>query len=339
MSGMSPTHPKNIETRLSHLRRLTQPFLSWGLGLLVIALLGYYLYRNREKLAQATAAPPGIFFILTGLIVGTMLARAWQLRLMLGSMGTHIPIRRALTLTLSSQVLNCLPLRPGTLAQAVALKKENSFKYATYAALFLGQILVIFLGAGILGIVALLASGRLLAPESRLILTMLATGIAVPLLVFHIPRAFTVARRTWVQRALGDFFAGLRRLRDNRAQFAIVLAVTLIKLFLTALRLRVAAIPFGIDVTFVSCVVLACITQVSFLVSFTPGGVGIRQFLTASVALVVGLRFDDGLLLSSLDHAVAIILTFALGVPAVLQLLRGKRSKEAILLNGQASNV
>ena len=85
-------------------------------------------------------------------------------------------------------------------------------------------------------------------------------------------------------------------------------------------------IALDVNAGFLSCLLLGTVTQVSFLISVTPGSLGMRQVLVGAAAVLMDFEFELGVFASGLDHAVVIIIEVIVGLPSVLMLFYTKRS-------------
>ncbi|MCQ3814222.1 MAG: flippase-like domain-containing protein [Acidimicrobiia bacterium] len=86
-------------------------------------------------------------------------------------------------------------------------------------------------------------------------------------------------------------------------------------LLISALRLGLAVTALGIPIRPTQAVALSVAGALTVAIGFFPGGLGLREALLAGLSPLVGLEFDTGVLLSSVDRLVWLsFLAIACGV-------------------------
>ena len=65
-------------------------------------------------------------------------------------------------------------------------------------------------------------------------------------------------------------------------------------------------------VTYTACLLFSAAVAITRLVSITPGAIGIREFLIASIAHLLGFQFNDALIASSIDRLLDLIIVATL---------------------------
>jgi len=307
--------------------RAAKRVLVWVAGTALIAYLAWYLLDRREQFSQALDLTPLTVGGVAGLVLLTMALRAAQFRIMLSLVGARVSLRRAAVLVLAGQFVNCLPIRAGTVLQAALLKREESLKYALFASVLTGRVMLTLLVAGIFGGAGLLLFRPSLGPTSSVLFVFFAAAAVGPLILLAIPKRLVEARRTRLQKALHDLLAGWERLRSGGWQLAAIMAMTLCRLLAMTGRLWLCFGSFRADVGFAHCLALAAVVQVSFLTNITPGGLGQRQVLVSAAAAACGLSYREAMFASSLDHGLAIMVTLVVGLPSLMLLLYGRRDR------------
>jgi uncharacterized membrane protein YbhN (UPF0104 family) len=235
----------------------------------------------------------------------------------------------SLNLTFSGQLLNYLPLRPGTLMQAVILKKESSLNYSSYASMFTARVLVVFVSAGILGVFGLVFSGAIWQRQSQVLTAFFAAATVLPMLVFFIPRGIAARRKGPLGKALFDFLSGWEMLRRHWPAMLGSIGMAMVAIISTGMRMWLCFVALKLESSFVACITFAAIIQFVFLVSITPDGLGLREILVAGVAAIMGFTYEHGMFASSLEHGITIIVTALTGLPSLLVILYGRRRRLA----------
>ena len=108
---------------------------------------------------------------------------------------------------------------------------------------------------------------------------------------------------------------------DRSAGLAVsIIAVEACWLLISALRLGLAVTALGVPIRPTQAVALSVAGALTVAIGFFPGGLGLREALLAGLSPLIGLEFDTGVLLSSVDRLVW--LSFLAVASGVLVLIR-----------------
>jgi uncharacterized membrane protein YbhN (UPF0104 family) len=296
-----------------------------GAGLALAGYIGYYLFERRGEFGRALELRPEVLALLAGLVLVGLALRAWQFQMMVRVVGAGISYGRAAQLILAGLVMNLVPLRFGTIMRAASLKRENQVRYASFASMHLGEVLVLVMSTGVLGLAGLLFGGAAGRAEATVLGGLFAGAIVVSAAVLHTPRAWVDERRTRVHRFLHGVLSGWETLRTARRALAVILLARVAGTLLGVWRLWLAFGSLGVEAGFFRCLILSAVMQLVLLVSFTPAGFGLRELVVAAAAVATGLTFEQGLFASTLDHAVALAVMLLAGVPSLVLLAARRR--------------
>ena len=128
---------------------------------------------------------------------------------------------------------------------------------------------------------------------------------------------------------VGGLIAGIAATKLFRttapAQRSAGLAVSIIVveagwLLISALRLGLAVTALGVSISPIQAVALSVAGALTVAIGFFPGGLGLREALLAGLSGLIGLEFDTGVLLGSVDRLVW--LSFLAVASGVLLLVR-----------------
>jgi len=297
-----------------------------ALGLIFIGYLAYYLCKHRLELVQAFHLSAGVLVMLACLVMVTMLSRVVQFQMMLSALGTPIAFWRALHLTFTTQLLNYLPLSPGTVMQAAILKKEDSLKYASYASFYTARIVSILTSAGILGAIGLMWSAAPWQAATGPLWALFIASAIIPTLALHIPKDWIRCDKSRLHKLIFDFLTGWEQLRNRRGIFGGMLLLSAVTNLTVAARIWLCFGAMGRDADYIACLAFSATINFTTLLNITPGGLGLREMMVAAVASVTGFTFKDGMFASSLEHAVTIMVVVATSLVNLLVILYQKRS-------------
>ncbi len=224
----------------------------------------------------------------------TLALKAAEYRVAAGVAGQRPDLRRSLDVAVVSSAANLLPL-PGSLFVTVRSLSEDGTTYggAIAASAVPGLTWLGITGVG--GGIAIAVAGPPLLGAA------VGLGGVVGLVV-----ALSVFRSS----APPD-----GRLRLGAA----VVMVETCWLGVSALRLGLAVSALGVSVDPAQAVALSVAGAITVAIGFFPGGLGIREALIAALSPLIGLPFNTGVLIGSLDRVVWLVF---LALAAVVLALR-----------------
>ena len=229
--------------------------------------------------------------LLLSLLVGvpaTMLLLAADFVLQARFAGAKVTFRRALEITLVGNAANMLPLPAGAAVRLAAMKgyggtfRKGAYSVAAFSALLLG--------------IGLLYSGTWLSfgfdPWSGMVLIGAgsATLVAGCVLFF--------------------LFAAEKSAR----LLAIGLLIKVLQVLVSAVRIQWCFEAIGVPATHGQSAVFVVASMIGTLIWIVPGGIGIREVISAALAPMVGLAPSDGFLSATISRVLMLIA----GVPIAL---------------------
>ena len=123
--------------------------------IILIALLIYYIGKNKESFSTLTIANPSLLVILIILFVFSYFLIAILNNELMKALGLKMIIGESFALSIITGFYNLItPFRGGMAARAVYLKKKYDFAYVNFLATLSAIYVLIFLVASILGLVS-----------------------------------------------------------------------------------------------------------------------------------------------------------------------------------------
>jgi hypothetical protein len=196
--------------------------------------------------------------------------------------GQHPDRRRSLDVAVLSSAANLLPL-PGSLLVTVRSLSEDGTSYGR--ALSAGAVP----GLSWLGITGVVG-GAAIGLEGPIWLGLLAATAG--------GAAFVAAAMLFRSTAPAD---GRVRLGFT------ILAVEAGWLAVSALRLGLAVNALGLAIEPTQALALSVAGALTVAIGFFPGGLGVREALIAGLSPLIGLPFDTGVLIGSLDRVIWLV--------------------------------
>lgn len=264
-------------------------------GFLIVGL-GASLYEHPEILNNLNWLPVVLLFLVA--VPFTIIINSIEFMLIGRMVRQVISLRRAIEITILVSAANLLPLPGGAIVRVVALKTGGTHYGKGTTATLLAAL--IWVG------VSLLYAGLWIATH--------LPGTLSYLFIAGGAGALLVSAATAVQQGYA-----------LQATLGLVL-VRLALVLLDAARLYLCLLALGIDATFAQASAFAVSGAAGSAVSIVPGGLGIREAVTAVLAPVMGLAAAVGFLAAALNRLI--------GMPMLVPLalwfsLRGERPEPA----------
>jgi hypothetical protein len=223
----------------------------------------------------------------------SLVLKAFEFRISAQIAGQNPGRRRSLSVAVVSSAANLLPL-PGSLLVTVRSLSEDG---STYGRAIAASAVPGLAWLGITGIVGGIAIGI----EGTLWLA-----------------AITIACGSAASIAAATLFASTAPAEGRAKLGASIIAVEAGWLIVSATRLGLAVTALGVSIDPTQAVALSVAGALTVAIGFFPGGLGVREALIAALAPLIGLPFDTGVLLGSLDRVVWLaFLALAAGVLAL----------------------
>jgi hypothetical protein len=269
--------------------------------LLFVGLLGYVAHEKRAAFASLSLDNAGSFawVVLLALLITVLRGVMNQVSF---SLEQRISLVAGVRLAVVNTLGNYLPMSGGLIAKGVLLARHYGIGYMFYAGVSVYTFLLAISANGLLGIIGALVTGQHPLLVGLLALALLAGAFTlVPIPV----------RLRGLRKGLGD---KLEYARTHFSAVRVPLAVITLAIFaIAALRLELAFAVLGVEVAFFASMLINSVTIFSRLATFVPGGIGIREFLVATMAHLTGLDFQMTILVVGIDRLGEVIVSFLLG--------------------------
>lgn len=264
-----------------------QRLLSYAVSIGTVIVVGVILYTNREQYQQLLYLRPLPIFaiILLTLLPDRALVNHWLFR----ALGANVPFTESYGLTVTTTIANQLPFAGGIMAKGLYLKRTYQVTYTTYLSGTAALFVLAIGGAGAIGIAGLsytaLVINKSLAWE--LLIAFIAMALS-PFILLH--RSWFVRMPEQLQGLASHLIDGTVLLMHDRKLAAKLAGMSGVGVFLFAIRLWAAFQLLSTSVPFEYCLVFSSATLLTQLVSFAPGGLGIREAIVASLGLLAAVE-------------------------------------------------
>lgn len=289
--------------------------------LVSVAYVGRVLYRERAELRSALELSVGAIvalFVLNGI---AHLQRTYEFTYMLRRLGVREPFGEGFLLTGAGFLLNHLPFNAGLVMRATVLKRDHSLPYASYLALVMVNALVNVAMSAVIGLLCLTFATARSHVEWPLVLMfggMLAGSVALA----FVPSSWVPDRSGFVWNRLRTLGTGVRLVRGNASNLALLAALAFTKVAVAAVRMWICFGALKAALSPLAAALLSSTTIVFSLINVTPGNLGLREVAMAGVSTLLGTSYEIGMGAASIDRAVLLAYTVASGLPGLYSLRR-----------------
>jgi uncharacterized membrane protein YbhN (UPF0104 family) len=246
--------------------------LAAGLAVFIVSVV----FSARDLRSTDASFNPLMLGIVT--VVGVPLAFAanvLEYRIMGRMLGHRFPAFEAMRVSAAATVANLLPI-PGSALLRLRAARQAGSGYGAVVRVTAIIGLAFAATTGVVGGVAMLATGA-----SVLGLALLAGGIVLTILVLPTSRSANAAGPALLVKLFG---------------------AELLSVGAAALRMSLCLLAFDADVNVSRAVGLVVADVGAAAIGFLPGGLGVRELLSAAIAPTVGLAASVGVLATAADR-------------------------------------
>lgn len=323
-----PAESPSNEESAGLLTEKTKYFLSYAAVIAFIGLCAFYIYHNRHDFAFVFSISYRGLFLAGLFILACYFATVYQLNLFLKSFGLKLGAGEVTAITMGMQLGNLvLPMRGGSGALAVYLKKVRSLNYQSFATIYAGTALLIALINTGLAVIALIFL-KLYFNFQHMPLWLLTSALfggCIYLSVFPPPVKF---RRPGI---LGKVFVAAdswhNLTRDRLLLFKLAASMLVLALCsMAAFYLIYDAV--GCRLSFSAVMISSSLGNIANLFPFTPGSLGIFDAVIIEVPQLFGLDPARALGANIVFRILIFFWAVLIGLPGLIYLLvRGKDAK------------
>ncbi len=298
-----------------------------ALTLIVVVVLGAYLYSQKETIVESLRIDSDVFFIISLATFASWLANTIIAFVLMRAVGAELPFMELLALHAAAGLLNHLPFRAGTVYRATYLKHAAGLQYAHFGVFLLTSWLLLIVASGAVGAATVLIFYGLESQAATVLLLCfgaLVLGGIMPLAV-RLPRLTGQGRLAlfW-----NDLVQGRDQIVRHPLGFLVVLLCQTAAFAAAAFRFVGAFACLQIPASFAECLLVGTVGMLTTLVSITPSGLGVYEFVVGAVATVGGVPFSTGVLAAVVIRAVILLWYVLLGIPALVCLTRLRRRRK-----------
>ena len=282
------------------------------LSLGILAGIVYYLSINANKylhLLQLSAL--GVIAILA-LSLAVPLINGLINVYMFQSLGVNLSHREGFYLAASATFVNLLPLPGGLLTRGVYLKYRHSLSYVEYFSASLALFFCSVAVNGLIGIMILLYWILFKRIDVSPFLLIVFVLMAACLFVFWLP-SFHIRLPGRIGKWVDQGLHGWTLISQNSTLLVRLLGLQTGFMLLFAVRQWIAFQMLSQNITISQAILLSSGAMLTQLVSFAPGGLGVREAIVGGIASSLGFDLTVSIAAVELDRVITTITIVLIG--------------------------
>lgn len=280
--------------------------------LAMVAISVWYVVGHLDAFKRVLEIDPKSFAMLSVLCLVAIWVSGLHVVVLVTIFGARLGGWEAFGLSAVNTMANFYFTKAGMATKGLYLKRIHNFSYTYFVSTLAGAYVVSLVTYGVMGLVLYLLAewdGHYRI-EMFAIFAALIVGGLLPLLLPRIHRRIHRFLPEKVQRVMD----GWEQVRRHHGNLAALSALTALYVFIGGLRLFVAYRALGYTVKVLPCLVISTLQAMTVIFTLTPGGVGIRQALVGYGSKLLDIGATQGVVASTIDHAVGTLWVFAVGL-------------------------
>ncbi|ORE89218.1 hypothetical protein ATO7_05045 [Oceanococcus atlanticus] len=287
-----------------------------------LGLLMLFIVLSPQSMAAMTDVPLGLLALLSGLTFLGWLSVYVQSYLSIAVVSRPPPILEYLSVFFLGILINYSPVRFGIAFRALYLKRYRDVGFAEFSAVtYFRLLLLLFVSAVTVILGGLLWSSKWAGQVFFQVWVVGLAGLGLILLFAPWVKIWRDHSGGNVRHWLDTFICSVSVMRGRPSLVAALAILIVVQFTLVAVRMHICFSFSGLDVGYKDLMILAPVGTLLSVLAITPGGMGVREVVTASLSVALGFSFEAGMLALVLDRLAMIVTAVVGGVLSGLYLI------------------
>jgi uncharacterized membrane protein YbhN (UPF0104 family) len=272
----------------------------------IIAAFVIYLYLNSDQYTRLLELSLGrVMLIMALALVQQVLNGAINVH-MFRSLGANLSHTEGFHIVAASTLANQLPISGGLVIRGMYLKHKFALSYAKYFsamfAFFFCTLAVYGLLGGLILLYWFLFKGVVVAPVLYIGFVLMSSSLLIFLVPIGSMKGPEVMLK-WIRQSLDGWMV----ISKNVRLLSRLLGLQTIIMLLLAFRYWLAFHMLSQSVTIEQAVLFSCASILTQVISFAPGGLGVREAIVGGMASALGFDISVSIVAVGLDRLVTFI--------------------------------
>ncbi|KUK77797.1 MAG: hypothetical protein XD93_0088 [candidate division WS6 bacterium 34_10] len=286
----------------------------------VIALMAYYLYKNREIFSSLKELDIQYVIYIFILQILSVFLIALNNKKVIGLLNYHIDLKEAFLLQYSNSLLNKIVSEGGAVFRGVFLKEVYKLPYTKYISTIAGLYVINFITNSIIGLISLAYIYFKYGRISYLVLAFFILILISMLILTLVNPRFKNSKENRVINWINSILEGWGTIKRDKKKLLIFVFLSIASLLLTTLQAIFVYKGLGYTLGLFESTYMSSLGMITTFVNITPDSIGVKEAVYMFTSDIIGLESDIILLGSLIIRAIALINTFLIGGISYLKL-------------------
>lgn len=281
------------------------------IALLILLIFIYIIYSNFGNFKQLSFISPQNIVLIVFLQVIFLMNNGLMLKWFLTPFNINLKIKEWFGLSCITSFANYfIPSIGGATSRAVYLKKKYQFSYSSFIGNLYGNYIMIFFVNSLVAIISFLLLKKLYGYWNVPILLIYAGIFLTSLffIIFHInPQKIKFSEK------IRKVVEGWENVRKNKPLLLKIILIGLINIITSSLIFFFEFRIFGVDINFLTSIIIAVTSMLAIFVNITPGALGIKESLITLISVTLAIPLSTSIAVSLIDRVIGLIVIFTLG--------------------------
>jgi len=281
------------------------------------ALLVIFIYRTDFDFSRILNMDLYDFVLLSAVILISYINSFFAIKIQFAMLDVFESKTNIALLTLASNILNYLPAKGGMLSLGTFLKVKkkvpfNKFVFTTMLIYILVTVVTLLLS------LFFILDDKMIAFYNKInfpFVTLFFLTAAV--LVFVSYKIAKSNRENKLSQYYILFISNRKLIKKNKLNLFYIVLTILGGITLFSVRMYVSFGIAGSDISVYQAFLIGIIANLSFFLSFTPGGLGVKEGFVAGISYLLFADAGIGVVASLIDRAVNLLLTLITGIISI----------------------
>ena len=312
------------ETQKNYLKKI----VSWGLTLIAVIFMTWYLYRNRDIFVSLEELRTIDVILIAMLRPVSIVFAAIINKLIIDQIDQKIPLSDALLLQFANNFLNRFFSQGGAVYRSAYLKSQYNFPFSKFLA-SIGGVYIIGLmtnaGLGLLIVLGFFLRYQVFNVYMLGLLIGLLLGTIIMMIIN--PK---IRLKNWVFNKINQVIIGWDQIKNNRILILQIALFSALELVNSSIIVLILFRGLSVDINFLESFFYTTISALANIINLTPGGLGINEAILMFSSDMFGLSSEIVLLGSLLLRAISMLTAFTIGTAsyAILNYRLQKSTKQ-----------
>lgn len=285
--------------------------------IILAALLVIFIYRTDFDFSRILNMDLYDFVLLSAVILISYINSFFAIKIQFAMLDVFESKTNIALLTLASNILNYLPAKGGMLSLGTFLKVKkkvpfNKFVFTTMLIYILVTVVTLLLS------LFFILDDKMIAFYNKInfpFVTLFFLTAAV--LVFVSYKIAKSNRENKLSQYYILFVSNRKLIKKNKLNLFYTVLTIIGGITLFSVRMYVSFGIAGSDISVYHAFLIGIIANLSFFLSFTPGGLGVKEGFVAGISYLLFADAGIGVVASLIDRAVNLLLTLITGIISI----------------------